>query len=328
MITTNKNYPQYSIKCSCGREINFASNQAAGHQITLICECFNLVSGTIPNKVRGQRKQQIDTIIIRESILNTFNVIRRQMTVRQVYYQLVSKGVVEKTDDGYKRVQGQIKLMRQEGILPYVFVADSTGTYSKPESYHSLEEALKRQMQTFRLDVWRDLPVHVEIWLEKDALRSIFLEITSEYDVPLFVSRGFSSESFVYQASEQIKRIGKPTYIYYFSDWDPDGIKISNTVRDKLPRFGVDVNFVRAGLNEQQITEYDLPTRPTKRNTNNLWFSGDSCDLDAMHPDTLVSIVRSCIFNHLTDDDLYRIEAEESAHRAGLNQRLESLGHG
>jgi hypothetical protein len=35
------------------------------------------------------------------------------------------------------------------------------------------------------------------VWTEKDALAGVLVEVTVEYDVPLMVSRGFASVSYL-----------------------------------------------------------------------------------------------------------------------------------
>lgn len=327
MITTDKPFPRYDVKCDCGKAIEFASNQKAGHPVSWICECFKIGSGLIPSKHSGQYKQQQHTTDLRFAILDIFVSIPRQMTVRQVYYRAVANGVIDKTENGYSKVSNQLRQMRQEGLLPYLFIADNTRSFLKAESYNTLEDALQDQMRTFKSAVWRDKDEHIEIWLEKDALSSIFYDVTYEYDVHLLVSRGFASESFIYQTSEMIKRIGKPTTIYFFSDYDPSGIELSKSVEYKLPRFGVDVNFIRVGLNQSQIEQYNLSTRKTKRSKKKpyKWFVGDSCDLDSLHPDTLTEMVESCILNHISIRDLEIIKVEEAVHKQGIDQIIKAM---
>ena len=64
--------------------------------------------------------------------------------------------------------------------------------------------------------------------LEKDALTGVVGDITEEYDVPLLVTRGFSSLSFIHGLAEDINvyaDYGVTTYVYALGDWDPSGVK-------------------------------------------------------------------------------------------------------
>lgn len=319
MITTDKNIPRHSIICDCGREIEVASNQPQGDKIYVICECFQqwTIQLTEENNCKGLYRARKDTQILRAGIIEIFNRIRRSMTVRQVFYQAVYSGLVPKNEKhGYGVIQRNILEMRRYGHLPYNFVSDLTRRMVKPNSYNGLGEALDRWMNFYRQDVWANQPDHVEIWLEKDALAGIFADITTKYDVSLFIARGFSSESFLYSASEEIKRIGKPTYVYYFSDFDQSGFNMCKQVSEKLPRFGVDINFIRAGLTEGQIKEYSLPSRPSKDDSEE--FKNGSTELDAMNPDDLQNLIEGCILNHISKKDLDNIMMEESVQKNTL----------
>ena len=73
--------------------------------------------------------------------------------------------------------------------------------------------ALEETHRHYRRDYWRDLDDYVEVWLEKDALAGVLYRVTDEWGVPLMVTRGFASLSYIHNAAETIARIGKPTHI-------------------------------------------------------------------------------------------------------------------
>src|SRR5262249_38514947 len=153
-----------------------------------------------------------------------------------------------------------------------------------------------------------DQDAYVEIWCEKDALAGVIVEETTPYQVPLMVTRGFSSESYLYECAETIKASGKPAYFYYFGDHDPSGVLIDPAGRRGLERSApdADITFQRVAVTAAQIAELDLPTRPTKRgeNPHAKGFVGDSVELDAIPPATLRAMVRECIECHLDPHQL------------------------
>jgi len=51
---------------------------------------------------------------------------QRPMTVRQVFYQATVRGVIEKTEAGYGKVQRALVDLRRSGLVPYAWIADST----------------------------------------------------------------------------------------------------------------------------------------------------------------------------------------------------------
>jgi len=319
MITSEKAWPKYSTICDCGKEIAIMSNKPGGDSLEVICECYEIIHLKLPeSNDRYRYKSQEKTEFIRQSILKVFNEIQMRMTVRQVFYQLVTKGVVDKTEAGYSKVQTQLLKMRQEGLVPHKLVSDSSRRYYQLTSYNSLPEAVDSWLHYYRLNVWKEIDAHVEIWLEKEALTGVFQEVTFEYDVPLYVTKGFTSDSFAYNASQQIKEIGKPTYIYIFSDYDPSGVLLSDTIEKKIKSFGINPSFERVALSKQQVEEFDLPTRATKKSTHLKSFKDESTELDALHPATLKEIIRDCIYRHISAQDIEKIKMEESVNKQTL----------
>ena len=94
----------------------------------------------------------------------------------------------------------------------------------KPDTHSSPEEALANTARTYRKALWDDQDAYVEIWCEKDALAGVLYKETAVWDVPLMVSRGFASLTFLAEAAEAIAAEGKPAYLYYFGDHDPSGV--------------------------------------------------------------------------------------------------------
>jgi hypothetical protein len=111
-------------------------------------------------------------------------------TVRQVFYQATVRGIVEKSEAGYGKVQRQLVDLRRAGRVPYSPIADNTRCQRKPVSFDTPAEARRRTAASYRRAVWSELDTYVEVWLEKDALAGVLLPVTSTYDVPLMVSRG------------------------------------------------------------------------------------------------------------------------------------------
>lgn len=156
------------------------------------------------------------------------------MTVRQVFYRLTTEGVVAKTEAEYKgTVCRLLAEMRRSGEIPYQWLADATRWMRKPTTFSSAEDALRRTAETYRRALWDNAPVAVEIWLEKEALAGVLVDVTDEWDVPLMVTRGYPSMSFLHSAATSIwerSEHGQSTQIYYFGDRDPSGVDIDRAI--------------------------------------------------------------------------------------------------
>lgn len=240
--------------------------------------------------------------------------LQNPMSVRQTFYRVESGGHVEKTESGYDRVQRQMLVMRRRGAIPYGWVTDGTRWVHKRRSYSNMGSALLDWQRNYRRALWNEQPEYVEIWVEKDALAGVLTAVTEPYDVPLYVARGFSSETYLYECAEYLKAIDKPIFIYHFGDHDPSGRKAAKHIARRLREFGAEFTYVEAAVTPEQIATMNLPTRPTKKSTHAKGWQGDSVELDAIPPNTLRQMVRDVIEQHIDQsalDYVRRIEETE-----------------
>jgi len=246
------------------------------------------------------------------------------MTVRQVFYQASVRGLVEKSEAGYAKVQTDLVHLRRAGELPYHWLSDNTRWQRKPDTFNSVQEALDDTARLYRKALWADVDVYVEVWLEKDALAGVVYPTTELYDVSLMVARGYASLSFLHSAAECINDLEVPAYIYHFGDFDPSGVnaaeKIEETLRDMAP--SAEIYFQRVAVTPEQIDAWDLPTRPTKATDSRSKNFGDiSVELDAIEPGTLRNLVEKVIQRHLPPRQFAILRAAEESEReliAGL----------
>lgn len=240
------------------------------------------------------------------------------MTLRGLFYRLVSEGVIGKEEHEYKNVGRYLLAMRRRGELPYHWIADSTRWQRKPRTYSGLDDVLYETARTYRRPIWEDQDAYLEIWIEKDTLAGVLYQETERWDVPLMVCRGFASETYLHDAAEAIKEQGKPTWLYLMVDHDPSGHGIAahmeRIIRGFLPE-GYPVTVDLLAVTPAQIEQWQLPTRPTKKtDSRSKGFVGESVELDAIPPAKLRVIVREAIEQHIDTSSLAwtrKIEAME-----------------
>ena len=170
--------------------------------------------------------------------------------------------------------------------------------------------------------------VYVEIWLEKDALAGVLLAVTSEFDVPLMVTRGYPSITYLYEAAEAIANQGKPTFLYYFADHDPGDRDITRATEAGLREFRrrPEIHFRRVVAMEGQIALWRLPTRPTKvTDSRKKNFEGESVEVDAIASTTLRALAKACIEPHIDPYQLGQLEKIEQREREALERILGGL---
>jgi hypothetical protein len=251
----------------------------------------------------------------------------KPMTVRQVFYQAAVRGIVEKAETGYAKVQTDLTIMRRAGELPYDWLADNTRWQRKPRTFSGVEEALKATAEFYRKSLWADADAYVEIWLEKDALAGVVYPITSMYDVPLMVARGYASLSFLYNAAEYINELDVPTFIYHLGDFDPSGVNAGEKIEETLCEMApdADIAFERIAVTPEQIEDWDLPTRPTKSSDSRSKTFGEiSVELDAIEPNQLRALVLEAIEQHLPQKQFEILKAAEESERELLESLIEA----
>ncbi len=282
--------------------------------------------GTSPIKRFRRSKADMESIRV-----ELFQLIRgdQPMTVRQVYYRAVSAGAIDKTEAEYKSICRLLAEMRRSGEIPWHWLADATRWMRRPKTYSGMESALHETAQFYRRSIWNDLDVRAEIWLEKDALAGVLVQETERYDVPLMVTRGYPSLSFLYSAGEQIAAEGKPTAIYYFGDLDPSGVDIPVKVEQQLRVFAphVDIQFEIVAVTREMADSWKLPTRPTKKSdTRSRNFVGESVEVDAIPPNVLRALCRRCLEKHITPEMLEEHEFVEASERKMLTAFAGTFG--
>ncbi|MHB8682364.1 MAG: hypothetical protein ACYDA2_09775, partial [Acidimicrobiales bacterium] len=170
----------------------------------------------------------------------------------------------------------------------------------------------------FQLATGGDINLAID---KKDALSGVIYDVTSEWDVPLMVTRGYASLSFLHAAARQIEETGKPTYLYYLGDYDPSGVDIPRKVERDLRRMvsHAEIVFTRLAVNPGQIEQMHLPTRPTKlTDSRSATFVGESVEVDAIPAPALRQMVYGAITSHVDPDRLRALIEVEQAERETL----------
>ena len=277
------------------------------------------------SKSRG-RPLGAKTLAIREAVEGlTFEYA--VMTVRQVFYALTVRGVAPKDEKaGYRPIQTQVLRMRRDELLDWGFISDATRWQRKPRSYESAEDALAVTARTYRRNLWRSQGVRVEVWLEKDALAGVVMEATDPWDVALMVSRGTSSATFLYESAQEASRAaaqGITTYVFTLYDHDAAGLRCHRTVEKGLREYAPDAAIVveRLAVTEEQIEEWQLPTRPAKASDPEAHkFHGEAVELDAIPPDKLIQLVEDAIVGLIDAEAWAKEQAVEASEREVLER--------
>jgi hypothetical protein len=275
-----------------------------------------------PRRTKGQLSD-LDSLII-AVVEDDYPV-----SLRGVYYRVVSAGGIPKTEAGYRVIGRQLLKLRRAHRIPYNRIADGTRWVIRPASHDSLEDCLEATADLYRRNLWNEQDVDVHIFTEKDAISGVVSSVTATWNVPLGVLRGFASETFAFEMAEAIQRSRKPTYVYQLGDHDPSGVAAWEDFQRKVMDFASDteIYFERIAVTPEQIEEFGLPTRPTKRtDTRAAGFVGESVEVDAIPARTLRAIVNDAIEQHIDPGEVHRLEIVEEQERDLLYRLAGQVG--
>ncbi|ASA22341.1 hypothetical protein [Paenibacillus donghaensis] len=259
--------------------------------------------------------QEVNAIIIE------YQQMGYSLTLRQVYYQLVSRDIIPNNERSYKNLGSLISDGRMSGLIDWDAIEDRTRNLRKNSHWNSPGSIIHSAAHSFAYDKWGDQDNYVEVWVEKDALVGIVGQVCEEMDIPYFSCRGYVSQSEMWAAAQRLEDFAgqKNIHIIHLGDHDPSGRDMSRDICDRLELFGVMVEFERIALNYNQIEEYSPPPNPTKltdsRATGYIKDFGHECwELDALRPDVIDGLIRDAVTD-LCDLDLLQAarDREESA---------------
>ena len=243
------------------------------------------------------------------------------MTVRQVFYQAVTRGLIEKTETEYKQtIVRLLAELRWRGLIDWDDIVDGTRLMRKPRTYSGVDDALRRTAQFYRRAVFDDLDVYIEVWLEKEALSRRTLRCDRRVRCASHGQPGYSSLPFLRGAAREIEAAsehGKDVFLYNFGDHDPSGVDIARQIKEDIAKFtNAPFTFERIAVTPEQIRSMNLPTRPTKlSDTRATHFDGESVEVDAISPSDLRDLCRDAIEQHIPNGHMETLRAAEQSER-------------
>jgi hypothetical protein len=273
----------------------------------------------------GRQAKTQNIIDQAREILEAFN----PMTLRQVYYQLVSRQVIDNNRSTYQAVSNALVDARREGIIPWEWMEDRTRRPSIWAMYDDPADFASIMKYRYKRDVWRTQPARLEVWLEKDALSGLFKDVVGEYGVTLCVGRGYDGWDSIHNAAERYGA-GDDVTVLYFGDFDPSGEDMVRSLRDRLADLGSQPTIVKKALTMEDIRRYNLPPNFTKatdtRSAGHIAKYGDvSVELDALPPTVLQARLRDEVENHLDMEAFKACQEQERKDRELIVKKLDEI---
>lgn len=288
-----------------------------------------------------------DVIVEAIEIIQEYADEGYDLTLRQLYYQFVARGLIENTDKSYRRLGTIISDARMAGLIDWDAIVDRTRHLSHLSTWGDPGQIIEGAARSYREDLWDTQPWRVEVWVEKEALAGVIERIANELRCPFFSCRGYVSQSAQWEAAQRIgKHVadqGQGVVVLHLGDHDPSGLDMTRDNGDRLnlltancfdqsakslpPHFVHEdlpeeptVAICRIALNMDQIEEYRPPPNPAKltdaRAKGYVRNHGDeSWELDALDPRVLSALVRRYVDEVREDKPYGERQAQEQEHQ-------------
>lgn len=183
------------------------------------------------------------------------------VTLRQLFYRLVSKGSLRNAVADYAQLSSRTAEGRRQGTFPSLL--DRTSEIVRIRSWDSPAELLAQARRAYRRDRTEGQEQQVWVIIEKagllEQLRTWFGD---ERGLHMAALSGYASQTDVDDIRDDVGADGRPAILLYGGDFDPSGEDI---FRDFTERTGCWDEEVRVCLTAEQVERYRLPEYPGKR---------------------------------------------------------------
>jgi hypothetical protein len=267
-----------------------------------------------------------------KTIITNYLAQNLKLTLRQLYYQLVSRNLIVNQEKSYKNLSSIVSDARLAGLLDWDAIEDRIRVPKKQLEFTDMKDMLEWAFYWFRLPRWNGQENYVELWVEKDALAGVLQPLAREHHVTMMVNRGYSSQSAMYEAANRFKEHeGQHGIIFYLGDHDPSGEDMVRDIRDRFDMFKVyDFEIKKLALTMEQIEQYDPPPNPAKmsdpRAVDYVAEHGNSSwEVDALPPEVLTQIIRDAFTEVIDQDKMNEIIAQEQTDKSELMKAVEKI---
>ncbi|MCK5016528.1 MAG: hypothetical protein KAS32_05580 [Candidatus Peribacteraceae bacterium] len=272
----------------------------------------------------------MELVLQAESIIEEYQQAGYVLTLRQLYYQFVARGIVENSERSYDKLGNIITQARMAGMISWEAIEDRSREH---KSFWYDEDELNpiRDLPRYiRFDQWARQDYYVEVWVEKEALGNVISRACTPYLVPHLSCKGYLSASEAWRAGMRFRdkmNHGKECVLIHLGDHDPSGIDMTRDNRDRMNLFTetlAGVTVTRLALNMNQVDEYSPPPNPAKITDSRAKdyirrFGKTSWELDALEPQVMERMIQDEIMLYVDKGvwDQVRFEQDEKQQMLG-----------
>lgn len=272
----------------------------------------------IKKRFNGRSLQHID---IANAIIEEYQKDGLRLTLRQLYYQFITRNVFPNSEKSYKNLGQLISDARLAGKVDWDAIADRIRGLRGVHFWDGPADAIRERADKYKEDLWEGQPKHLEVWVEKDALADVISRAATPFRVDFFVCRGYTSQTSLHEAAKRLNYYtgqDKENIVLHLGDHDPSGKDMTRDIVDRFEVFGAEVEIKRLALNMDQVRKYNPPPNPAKVTDSRFEgyrreFGKNSWELDALEPRVIVKLIQDNIKKHIDQKKWAAAEKREEA---------------
>ncbi len=275
-------------------------------------------------------------IELANEIVEEYEAMGFQLTLRQLYYQFVARNVLKNTLNSYKGLSAHISNARYAGLIDWDSLEDRGRVLRSRAHWNSPAEILATTAKAFSMDRWKDQKFRPELWVEKEALIGVIEPMAEKWDMAAFPCKGYSSSTAMHEAAQRLisyRKAGQQPVVLYLGDHDPSGQDMTRDITERLDKFKAGAVVMRLALNMDQVRHYNLPPQVAKDNDARSkryikQHGASSWELDALTPDILSELIETAASSLYDSQKWQKVAAEEREHRQKLLDLSENWNKG
>jgi hypothetical protein len=275
---------------------------------------------------RRESAELLDAVL---SVLDEYRA-HLPLTLRQVYYRLVARGIIGKTEKDYARLCEHANRGRRAQRIPFWAIRDDGAVIDiggRHETADDVIDSLKNAPEWVCHDPWRSQPSRVILWCEAAGMVPQLRQAVKGYAVPVSSSGGFDSVTVKHDMAQKLARFHAVT-VLHLGDLDPSGVHVFTALREDIQAFAgySAIDFVRLAVTADQVEEMNLPTDKPKASDNREYPYSFTCQCEAIDPAKLAEIVREAVEDRIQTDVWNKAIDRERADRAKVAETLRAAG--
>lgn len=243
------------------------------------------------------------------------------VTLRQLFYRVVSEGLIPNGVNEYKHLSRKTAQARREKWFPALI--DRTREIENYAWWNSPNEAFQERANAYRRDRTEGQPWSIYLGVEKHGMTVQLMQWFGDLGLPILALGGYSSQTFVDEVAVHIEAQDRQSLLLYAGDFDASGIDIDRDFEERTDMFD---KVIRIGLTKKHLAEYNLPPMLGKikdsRSASFIAKHGElvQVELDALPPEILKKLYQKEISAHFKKLPYKKCLAREKLERDRLQE--------